>query len=109
MVTMLSGTIRAGMYRCCRRGLPKTPAGEPLAVRIGIASGLVVVVRGASREKIAVGDTPSLAARVQALGEPGTIVIAATTRRVTLATGFPPRPRPAQSQGFCRPYRRMGG
>src|SRR5262249_35260005 len=37
---------------------------------------------GALRENVIVGDTPSLAARVQALAEPGTIVIAASTRRL---------------------------
>ncbi len=76
-------TIRAGLDIVAAVAQLKTPAGEPLAVRIGIASGLVVVGgEGALRENIVVGDTPSLAARVQALGEPGTIVIAATTRRL---------------------------
>src|SRR5262249_39342658 len=63
----------------------RTPAPEPLAVRIGIATGVVVVgnLRGenALREH-GVGDTPHLAACVQALAEPGTIVVAASTRRL---------------------------
>jgi class 3 adenylate cyclase/predicted ATPase len=76
-------TIRAGLDIIAAVAQLKTPAQEPLAVRIGIASGLVVVGgEGALRENIVVGDTPSLAARVQALGEPGTIVIAASTRRL---------------------------
>src|SRR5262249_54673761 len=61
-------------------------APEPLAVRIGIATGVVVVgdLRGenAPREHAVVGDTPHLAARLQALAEPGTIVVAASTRRL---------------------------
>jgi len=76
-------TIRAGLDIIAAVAQLKTPANAPLAVRIGIASGLVVVGgEGALRENIVVGDTPSLAARVQALGEPGTIVIAASTRRL---------------------------
>ena len=64
----------------------ETRAAEPLAVRIGIATGLVVVGdlsrEGALREHAVVGDTPNLAARLQALAEPGTIVVAASTRRL---------------------------
>src|SRR5512140_654047 len=76
-------TIRAGLDIIAAVAQLKTPAQEPLAVRIGIASGVVVVGgEGALRENIVVGDTPSLAARVQALAEPGTIVIAASTRRL---------------------------
>lgn len=77
-------TIRAGLDIIAAVAQLKTPAQEPLAVRIGIASGLVVVGGESTlRENIVVGDTPSLAARVQALAEPGTIVIAASTRRLT--------------------------
>lgn len=60
--------------------------GGPLAVRIGIATGLVVVGElvnaGAAREQTALGETPNLAARLQGLAEPGGIVIADTTRRL---------------------------
>ncbi len=58
---------------------------ERLAVRLGIASGLVVVGdllgEGAAQERGVVGETPNLAARLQALAEPGTAVIADGTRR----------------------------
>src|SRR5262249_58235356 len=37
---------------------------------------------GALREHAVVGETPNLAARLQALAEPGTIVVAASTRRL---------------------------
>jgi len=57
-----------------------------LAVRIGIATGLVVVGdigTGERREKAAiVGETPNLAARLQGLASPNGIVIAATTERL---------------------------
>jgi class 3 adenylate cyclase len=69
----------------------RSPAGEPLAARIGIATGLVVVGdligHGASQEQAVVGETPNLAARLQALGEPGQVVIAPATRRL-LGSGF---------------------
>jgi class 3 adenylate cyclase len=58
---------------------------EPLNVRIGIASGLVVVGDligvGAAQERGVVGETPNLAARLQALARPGTLVVADSTRR----------------------------
>src|SRR6516225_2341116 len=60
--------------------------GYPLAVRIGIATGVVVIGdlsrEGALREHAVVGDTPNLAARLQALAEPGTIVVTGSTRRL---------------------------
>ena len=64
-----------------------TVAAAPLQVRIGIATGLVVVGdligQGASQEQTVVGETPNLAARLQTLAEPGTVVIAPSTRRLT--------------------------
>lgn len=58
---------------------------ERLAVRLGIATGLVVVGdligEGAARERGVVGETPNLAARLQGLAEPNTAVIADGTRR----------------------------
>jgi class 3 adenylate cyclase/predicted ATPase len=79
--------VRAGLALV--KAVPKlaTTAGSPLQVRIGIATGLVVVGdligAGAAREQTVVGETPNLAARLQALTEPGTVMIAAGTRRLT--------------------------
>jgi hypothetical protein len=57
-----------------------------LQVRIGIASGVVVVgdlVReGVTQENAAIGETTNLAARLQALAEPNTIVISAEMHRL---------------------------
>ena len=79
-------TVRAGLDIIAAVARLETRAAEPLAVRIGIATGLVVVGdisgEGALREHAVVGDTPNLAARLQALAEPGTIVVAASTRRL---------------------------
>ena len=58
---------------------------QPLAVRLGIATGLVVVGdligEGAAQERGVVGETPNLAARLQAIAAPNRIVIADGTRR----------------------------
>ena len=54
-----------------------------LQVRMGIATGLVVagdlIGEGVSEESAVLGDTPNLAARLQTLAEPGTLVIAPAT------------------------------
>ena len=56
-------------------------------VRIGIATGLVVVGElvgeGSAQERNVVGETPNLAARLQSVAAPNTVVIAASTRRLT--------------------------
>jgi class 3 adenylate cyclase/tetratricopeptide (TPR) repeat protein len=61
-----------------------TGAGVALQVRIGIATGLVVVGdligAGAAQEQAVVGETPNLAARLQTLAEPSSVVIASSTR-----------------------------
>jgi class 3 adenylate cyclase/predicted ATPase len=78
--------VRAGLeIAVAVRGL-ETRGTEPLAVRIGIATGLVVVGdlvgEGSSQEQAVTGETPNLAARLQALAEPGQIVLAGATRRL---------------------------
>ena len=59
---------------------------EPLSTRIGIATGLVIVGElvsaGATREQTALGQTPNLAARLEAAAMPDTVVIADNTRRL---------------------------
>jgi class 3 adenylate cyclase len=65
-------------------------AAEPPQVRIGIATGPVVVGNhllsatpgDASVPSIAIGETPNLAARVQGLAEPDQVLIAGSTRRL---------------------------
>jgi class 3 adenylate cyclase/predicted negative regulator of RcsB-dependent stress response len=75
--------VRAGLAVVDAVGGLTTP--EPLNVRLGIASGLVVVGdligSGAAQERGVVGETLNLAARLQALAQPGTLVIADSTRR----------------------------
>jgi class 3 adenylate cyclase/predicted ATPase len=62
------------------------PALEPLEVRIGAATGMVVVGdlvgSGEAQERGIVGETPNLAARLQGIAERNTVVIAEATRRL---------------------------
>jgi predicted ATPase len=61
-------------------------ARTPLRIRVGIATGLVVVgdlIRsGEAQERRIVGETPNLAARLLEISEPDTVVIAEGTRRL---------------------------
>jgi class 3 adenylate cyclase/predicted ATPase len=78
--------VRAGLALV--EAVPKLKAtpGAPLQMRVGIATGLVVVGdligAGAAQEQAVVGETPNLAARLQALAEPNAVVIADSTRRL---------------------------
>src|SRR6516165_7234618 len=78
--------VRAGLEIAAAVTSLETRGTERLAVRIGIATGLVVggdlIGQGAAQEQAVVGETPNLAARLQALAEPGTVVIAPGTRRL---------------------------
>src|SRR4029077_506142 len=75
--------VRAGLAVINAVGGLAAP--EPLNVRLGIASGLVIVGdligAGAAEERGVIGETPNLAARLQALAAPGKLVIAESTRR----------------------------
>ncbi|MBR0883000.1 class 3 adenylate cyclase [Bradyrhizobium japonicum] len=79
--------VRAGLALVEAVPSLETPAEAPLEVRVGIATGLVVVGdllgTGAAQEQAVVGETPNLAARLQALAEPGAVVIASGTRDLT--------------------------
>src|SRR4029453_12410956 len=59
--------------------------GAHLAVRVGIHTWLVVVGEmggGGRQEQLALGDTPNVAARIQGLATPDTVVISAATHRL---------------------------
>jgi len=78
--------VRAGLELVAAIPSLKARADTELQCRIGIATGLVVVGdlvgRGEAQERGIVGETPNLAARLQALAAPGDVVIAQTTRRL---------------------------
>ena len=76
--------VRAGLELVAAVSALKTHA--PLQTRVGIATGLVVVGdligSGASQEQAIVGETPNLAARLQGVAEPNSVVIAESTRKL---------------------------
>src|SRR5207245_11352831 len=77
--------------RAARAGLPildailklnEHPTHPKLAARVGSASGTVVVGAGAGKDTDVFGDTPNIAARVQAAAAPGTVLISADAHRL---------------------------
>jgi len=65
----------------------RTDLGAALQARIGVATGTVVVsellISEISAEQATIGETPNLAARLQTLAEPGTVLICPSTRQLT--------------------------
>ena len=82
--------LRAGLGRI--EAVGKLRVQEPLQVRIGVATGLVVVgdLIGSqeAQERGVVGETPNLAARLHGIAAPNTVVIAEGTRRLLGDAGF---------------------
>ena len=76
--------VRAGLELIQAVGGLKSSAA--LQTRVGIATGLVVVGdligSGEAQERGIVGETPNLAARLQGLAEPNSVVIAESTRKL---------------------------
>ena len=76
--------VRAGLDLVATVNGLKTHA--TLQARVGIATGLVVVGdligSGASQEQAIVGETPNLAARLQGVAEPNSVVLAESTRKL---------------------------
>ena len=76
--------VRAGLDLVAAVASLKTHTA--LQTRVGIATGLVVVGdligSGSSQEEAIVGETPNLAARLQGIAQPNTVVIADSTRRL---------------------------
>jgi class 3 adenylate cyclase/predicted ATPase len=76
--------VRAAFEIIAAVAQPQMAPAEPLSVRVGIATGVVVVgeLFGTDAAQELVGSTPNLAARLQALAEPGSIVISDATRQL---------------------------
>jgi class 3 adenylate cyclase/predicted ATPase len=76
--------VRAGLELIGAVSALKSNA--PLQTRVGIATGLVVVGdligTGSAQEQAVVGETPNLAARLQTIAEPNTVVIADSARKL---------------------------
>jgi class 3 adenylate cyclase len=78
--------VRAGLAIAEVVASMLSSAGMPLSVRVGVATGLVVVGdligRDEARERVVVGETPNLAARLQGIAPPGAVVVSEATRRL---------------------------
>src|SRR5689334_12928727 len=78
--------VRAGLAVVAATAALRTPTGERPAARVGIATGRLKVGElagaGEARERSVVGETPNLAARLQALAPPDGVVVAPATRRL---------------------------
>jgi class 3 adenylate cyclase len=79
--------VRAGVELLGALPERSWPSNVEPQLRVGIATGLVVVGdligEGVAQEHGIVGETPNLAARLQAFAEPNTVVIESNTRRLT--------------------------
>ena len=78
--------VNAGLTLIESVGGLRDDMGNPLQTRVGIASGLVLIgdliAAGAPHDHDVVGETPNLAARLQANAEPNTVIISGETRRL---------------------------
>ncbi len=88
---------------------PNEKHAQHLDVRIGIATGLVVVgdliAEGAAEPSIAMGEAPNLAARLQALGKPNSVLIAGETRELARGEFEYVDEGSANLKGFSEPVR----
>lgn len=78
--------LHAGLEIITALGDVRPEGGAPLAGRVGIATGRVVVgdlvSAGGTETGAIAGDTPNLAARLQAIASPGEVIIGPTTQRL---------------------------
>jgi class 3 adenylate cyclase/predicted ATPase len=98
---------RAGLAIIKAVGESGRARGPALEVRAGIATGMVVVGaligEGEARERGVVGETPNLAAGLQAVASPGSVVVSESTRRL-LGRSFEFKALgPQQLRGFQAP------
>ncbi|MBM7484460.1 MULTISPECIES: adenylate/guanylate cyclase domain-containing protein [Bradyrhizobium] len=78
---------RAGLALVDAVASLRTEPATELQVRVGIATGMVVVGdltgEGSAQEQTVIGETPNLAARLQTFANPGTVLISESTHRLT--------------------------
>ena len=79
--------VQAGLkiITAFREKKPEAPLRSPLRVRIGIHTGLVVIGEigeTGKEEKLALGETPNLASRIQGIAAPNTVLISSVTARL---------------------------
>ena len=88
---------------------PLDPAGQQVPLRVGIATGVVVVGdrigAGAAEEAAAVGEAPNLAARLQSLAEPQSVLVAERTQQLAGSRFVYESPRELTLKGYLQPVR----
>ncbi len=99
--------VRAAIGILAEVGDIALPDGTRVQARIGIATGLVVVGEivgtGSAQERTIVGETPNLAARLQALAAPDTILVSEATQNLLGGLFELQRTGPYELKGFARP------
>jgi len=99
--------VRAAIGILSEVGAIETPDGTRVQARIGIATGLVVVGEiigsGMAQERTIVGETPNLAARLQALAEPDCIIISESTQKLLGGLFELTHAGEHELKGFARP------
>jgi class 3 adenylate cyclase/predicted ATPase len=97
---------RAGLDLVAKIGQLLLPSGAALQVRVGIATGLVVIDALSSKtaqEQAVVGEAPNLAARLQSLASPNSVMIGESTKDL-LGAGFVSKQAgPFVVKGFSQP------
>ena len=83
------------------------PTGEPLQVRVGIATGVVIVGdtvgEELAQEQVAVGESPNLAGRLQSVAAPNTTLVAASTLRLLSGVFVCEQLGPFELKGLTEP------
>jgi len=99
--------VRAALGILAETGDIELPDHTRVQARIGIATGLVVVGEiigvGTAQERTIVGETPNLAARLQALAGPDTILVSESTRNLLGGQFELERTGEHELKGFARP------
>jgi predicted ATPase/class 3 adenylate cyclase len=99
--------VRAAAGILSEVGAIETPGGTRVQVRVGIATGLVVIGEiigtGMAQERTIVGETPNLAARLQALAGPDCIIISESTQKLLGGLFELTHAGEHELKGFARP------
>jgi class 3 adenylate cyclase len=108
--------VRAGLALAAKLSPLLLPTADALQVRVGIATGVVIVGdtigEEPAQEQVVVGETPNLAARLQSVAAPNTTVIAASTLRLLGDIFVCERLGPLELKGLSesvRAWRVLGG
>jgi class 3 adenylate cyclase len=102
--------VRAGLALIGKVAETGSRLGRPLQLSVGIATGEAVIgdllAEGTQPERAVVGGTPHLAARLEALAEPGALLVAENTRSL-LGLCFEAEPCSANDLTFHRILREV--